>query len=158
MQAGGRGGMEETLVQRPLVAVSPLVDVMMVSDLHNIAMERKTSKTLNYSRNELALFKQKKKPNPFHKLFYNLFNFLRIWPWDLSRSIMVPEYAEEPLAVGGGGVMRRTLAALGGLWESKAHNTVLTLLSKCSLGLPNVEGIAAPKSSRSDYLYYFFLM
>lgn len=72
--------MEETLVQRPLVAVSPLVDVMMVSDLHNIAMERKTSKTLNYSRNELALFKQKKKPNPFHKLFYNLFNFLRIWP------------------------------------------------------------------------------
>lgn len=69
---------------------------------------------------------------------------------------MVPEYAEEPLAVGWRGVMRRTFAALRGLWESKANNTVLTLLSKCSLGLPNVEGIAAPKSSQSDYLYYFF--
>lgn len=29
--------MVETVVQHPLVSVSPLVDVTMVSDLHNIA-------------------------------------------------------------------------------------------------------------------------
>lgn len=45
--------MEETLLQRPLVTISPLVDVMMMSDLRNIAVERKTSKTLNYPRNNV---------------------------------------------------------------------------------------------------------
>lgn len=53
MQAGGRGETVETVVQRPLVSVGPLVDMTMGSDLHNIAACSKTSKTYSDSKEDM---------------------------------------------------------------------------------------------------------
>lgn len=90
----GRGGMREEFVQHPLVSPSLVVDMRMVFGLHDITVESKASKTFNYLRSNINT-SMKQNPTPFCKLFYNLFNFLGIWPWDLSPSVMVPEYAEE---------------------------------------------------------------
>lgn len=152
----GRGGTREEFVQHPLVSPSLVVDMRMVFGLHNVTLESKASKTINYLRSNNTSTKQN--PTPFCKLFYNLFNFLGIWPWDLSPSVMVPEYAEELSAAVGRWNHKDLGSPRGGLWESKAKTeTVLKLLSKCSFGLPSSKDVAAPKSSGSHWLYYIFI-
>lgn len=153
----GKGGMREEFVQHPLVSPSLVVDMRMVFGLHDITVESKASKTFNYLRSNINT-SMKQNPTPFCKLFYNLFNFLGIWPWDLSPSVMVPEYAEELSAAVGRCNHKDLSSPRGGLWESKAKTAaVLKLLSKCSLGLPSTEDVAAPKSSGSHWLYYIFI-
>jgi len=49
MHAGGRAGAGETLVQRPLVALSPRLDMVTVSELRHRAVESETSKTFDRS-------------------------------------------------------------------------------------------------------------
>lgn len=71
--------MREEFMQHPLVSPSRDVDVRMVSGLHNVTVESKASKTFNYLRSNINT-SSKQNPTPFNKLFYNLFNFLRIWP------------------------------------------------------------------------------
>lgn len=153
----GRGGMREEFMQHPLVSPSLVVDMGMVFGLHNVTVESKASKTFNYLRSNINT-SSKQNPTPFCKLFYNLFNFLRIWPWDLSPSVMVPEIAEELSATVGRCNHKDLGSPRGGLWESKAKTaTLLKLLSKCSLGLPSTEDVAAPESSGSHWVYCIFI-
>lgn len=69
---------------------------------------------------------------------------------------MVSDYAEEPLAVVAGGACNKKdlCSPCGGFGRA---NAVLTLLSECSSGLPDVEGIAAPNLVGQTVYTFFFL-
>lgn len=114
----GRGGMREGFMQHPLVSPSRDVDVRMVSGLHNVTVESKASKTFNYLRSNINT-SSKQNPTPFDKLFYNLFNFLRIWPWDFPHQLWCLKM-QRNCQQQWGGVTTRTLAALvGGFGRAK---------------------------------------
>lgn len=64
--------MRKEFVQHPLVSPSLVVDMGMVSGLHNVTVESKASKTFNYLRSNINT-STKQNPTPFCKLFYIIY-------------------------------------------------------------------------------------